>query len=241
MPLGDGLVALEAHLDTRTVADLIAKTARWVDPETFRLLPLWYPEYARGAPLYNANWTVRRQSRNAATSEIRDKVEGNSWANKALTKALGLASAERPNWSCCHIWGIDDPSFVRPNLVVQDHRFFSCVGNMLLLPSPLKAFTDLMPDIKAMLRKCAAALYDWQCDHPELASVAPSAFERADYPEAWQGAAEGRIPGIVSLNADIRRRAEERKAKIAKDISEAGEYYPRDRVMQALDYWRIQL
>ena len=68
------------------------------------------------------------------------KQEGNLGANKALTHALGLRSDDRPNWSCCHIWGVDDARYQSVNLVVQDHRFFSCVGNMVLLPTPLKAF-----------------------------------------------------------------------------------------------------
>ena len=36
---GDGLLELKKHLSVREVADMIAKTARWVDPDPFRLLP----------------------------------------------------------------------------------------------------------------------------------------------------------------------------------------------------------
>lgn len=39
--------------------------------------------------------------------------------------------------------------------MVQDHQFYSCVANMVLLPAPLKAFTDAMPEVKAMLRVCS--------------------------------------------------------------------------------------
>lgn len=37
---------------------------------------------------------------------------------------------------------MDDASFQFSNVVVMDRRLFSCVGNMVLLPTPLKAFTD---------------------------------------------------------------------------------------------------
>jgi len=50
----------------------------------------------------------------------------------------------------------------------MDRCFFSCVGNMVLLPTPLKAFTDAMPEVKNMMRICTRNLYGWQCDHPNL-------------------------------------------------------------------------
>lgn len=53
------------------------------------------------------------------------------------------------------MWGIDDPTFGSLNVVVQDARYYSCVVNMVLLPTPLKAFTDFMPEVKAMLRTCS--------------------------------------------------------------------------------------
>lgn len=239
--MGDGLALLKDHLDTATIADLIAKTARWVDPETFRLMPLWYPEYARGGALYNAGWTVRRQNRKRATDVVSDKVEGNSKANAALTSALGLAKTERPNWSCCHIWGIDDPTYSRANTIVQDHRYFSCLANMLLLPAPLKAFTDVMPEIKAMLRQCAADLYGWQCDHADLVGAVPAGFDPADYPQSWRAASSGQIPGIMKLSPKIQSRIVRRKAEIAHDLDHAGEFYPREAVRAALDHWKILL
>ena len=48
----DGLAALRAEISLREIASLIERTARWVAPETFKLLPVWYPEHARGQPFY---------------------------------------------------------------------------------------------------------------------------------------------------------------------------------------------
>jgi hypothetical protein len=40
------------------------------------------------------------------TGQIVHKRERNVHANQALTHALGLRADRRPNWSCCHIWGV---------------------------------------------------------------------------------------------------------------------------------------
>lgn len=237
----DGLLVLKRHINARSIAALIEQTARWVDPETFRLLPVWYPEFARRGALYNANWSVGRQNTNRQSGDITDKIEGNTQANKALCEAMGITLKDRPHWTCCHIWGVDDPSFVKANSVVQDHRFFSCVANMVLLPTPLKAFTDVMPEVKAMLRRCSGDLFGWSCDHPDLLPLAGDAFDSADYPESWRCAASGTVPGIVPINDKVRANARKRRVAITRDLQDAGEFYPRQKVRDALAYWNIVL
>lgn len=238
--LPDGLDALRAELNLGQMMRLIERTARWVDPATFQLLPVWYPEYARKSFFYKANWTEPQLNKGE------HKQEGNLGGNKALTHALGLRSDNRPNWSCCHIWGVDDARYQESNLVVQDRRFFSCVANMVLLPTPLKAFTDTVPEVKAMLRLCARALYGWHCDHESLI-VAVDKVERwgdwDDYPASWPRTHDEsrQPPGVVPLNANIRRDAERRLARIRHDLLNAGPHYPRDEVRSALAYWNIAL
>jgi len=239
-PLLDGLDELRAQMPLAEVMRLIEHTARWVDPATFRLLPLWYPEYARKQHFYKENWTKPQLNKGT------HKQEGNLGGNRALTLALGLRSAERPNWSCCHIWGVDDLSYQEANLVVQDRRFFSCIGNMVLLPTPLKAFTDAMQDVKTMLRICARALYGWHCDH-DCMVAALEMVERwndwAAYPSSWpRTPRDEKLPlGMVELTDEIRRDAQRRLARIKSDLDTAGEYYPRDKVREALAYWHIEV
>ena len=86
----DGLLVLKRRIDIRSIAALIERTARWVDPETFKLLPVWYPEFARRGALYNANWSIRRQNTNWQSGDVTDKIEGNTQANKALCEAMGI-------------------------------------------------------------------------------------------------------------------------------------------------------
>ncbi len=243
--LPEGTEALMAKLELSDVMRLIEGTARWVAPETFNLLPVWHPEHARRSLLYNCDWTEPRMNTNRKTDVAVHKSEGNTNANKALTHALGLRSSGRKNWSCCHIWGVDDPTYQEANIVVQDHRFFSCVANMVLLPTPLKAFTDIMPDVKAMLRICARNLYGWQCDHERMSPVNDALDDWQnwdDYPQSWPRKEGDTLPiGVMPINADIRNSALRRWQKIQEDIESSGPFYPREDVRKAFAYWDFDL
>ncbi|MEA1834080.1 hypothetical protein U8607_18480 [Methylobacterium durans] len=241
----DGLDALRQEIGVREIAALIERTARWVAPETFRLLPVWFPEHGRGHPFYKGNWSTPQTNTKRSTGVSSHKVEGNIYASQALTLALGLRKADRPNWSCCHIWGVDDPAFQKSNDVVKDRRFYSCVANMVLLPTPLKAFTDAMPEIKAMLRICSRNLYGWTCDHAGVAATVATldAWDAwDDYPASWPRSPVAGPPlGMVALTSDIERTAAARRAAIARDLSSAGPHYPRADVRAVLNYWRIEI
>lgn len=243
--ISDGLEALRAVVSLREIASFIERTARWVAPETFKLLPVWFPEHARRGLFYRRNWSDPQMNKSRATGHSVHKSEGNVHANKALTLALGLKHKLRPNWSCCHIWGIDDASYQLSNVVVMDHCFFSCVGNMVLLPTPLKAFTDNMPGVKTMMRICARNLYGWQCDHDNLLAKNAALDEWNDwesYPKSWPRAPHEKMPlGVVALSPEIRASATKRLAAIRRDLEYAGSYYPRDKVKAALAYWKIAL
>ncbi|MBU1376397.1 MAG: hypothetical protein KKE02_14375 [Alphaproteobacteria bacterium] len=225
------------------MASLIERTARWVAPETFQLLPVWYPAHARGRHFFKGNWSAPQMNMTRSSGTVIHKVEGNIYANNALTLAVGLRKQSRPNWSCCHLWGVDDPKFQKANAVVQDRRFYSCVANMVLLPTPLKAFTDSMFDIKAMLRVCARNLYRWECDHEEVVEsnlTLTDYFDWADYPESWPKEPGVKRPhGVIDLNPGIQKSARERLAQIRAELVSAGEHYPRDEVLAVLDYWGI--
>jgi hypothetical protein len=243
--LPDGLTALREVMELGEIMRLIEQTARWVDPATFRLLPVWYPEHSRGSLFYKSDWSKPQYNTNRQTGHREHKREGNIHANKALTNALGYASNDRPNWSCCHIWGLDDPTFQSANSIVQDARYFSCVANMVLLPTPLKAFTDAMPEVKAMLRICSRNLYGWHCDH-DGAREAVAVIERWSdwdaYPKSWPrefGATN--IPGVVAINDTIRRFARQRVQRIKRDLACAGNEYPRKSVGAVLGAWKIDL
>jgi hypothetical protein len=116
---------------------------------------------------------------------------------------------------------------------------------MVLLPTPLKAFTDTMQEVKAMLRICARHLYGWHCDHDGAASglaVVEGWADWSAYPESWPTAHQASTPkGIAKLDAGIRQSAARRLERIRSDLESAGAHYPRDEVRAALAYWKIAL
>lgn len=225
--------------DIPAVAELIGGTARWVHPDTFRALPVWAPHTARGMPLYDAQWKRRYTNTRKATGITLDKSEGNAAALQALVAALDVAPPRPKNWTVCHIWGYDDPSFAQQSGVVQDRRYFSCVANMVWLPTSLKGFTDTLPEIKAMLRVCAFHLYGWACEHESVAKQAHqvrSGRIPADYPVEWpSGGDSARLPpGTAPYTARLQRRIAKRKAKIKADLANATYlHYPKAEVEQS--------
>lgn len=126
---------------------------------------------------------------------------------------------------------------------MRDRRFYSCVANMVLLPTPLKAFTDTMPEVKAMLRICSRNLHGWTCDHDSLlATVATlDAWDAWEYyPASWpRSPGAGRPLGTVALTPEIERTAATRRSGTVRDPASAGPHYPREGVRAVLAYRRI--
>lgn len=153
------------------------------------------------------------------------------------------------NWTVCHIWGIDDPAFQRSNIIVCDPRYYSCVGNMVLLPTPLKALTDSVPEIKYMLRVCTYNLYGWMPSVPdapdvdEMVELVKSGAVPNDYPPSWPSKPNEKLPPGVMLHDEaigqaIRKRKREIKLKLE---STSFPNYPRAMVRKVLDFWHIDL
>jgi hypothetical protein len=216
-------------------------------PETFRALPVWAPHAARGRPLYDAGWTRRYTNTPEATGVTADKFEGNVTALKTLVAALGVASPKPKNWTVCHIWGYDDPSFAQRSNVVQDPRYFSCIANMVWLPTSLKGFTDTLPEIKAMLRVCSFHLYGWACEHSSVLSQAAkvrSGWTPDDYPKTWPSLTRpGALPpGTAPFTARVKQEIARRKQKIRADVANAAYlHYPKEQVLDVLKFWNVSL
>jgi hypothetical protein len=221
------------------IVELIAATAKWVHPDTFRALPVWYPENARARQLCNAGWSELRFTRTK-----QPKLEGNGIAGRALKAALDVPRNTN-NWTVCHIWGYDDPTFAKAGSIVRDPRFYSCVGNMVWLPTPLKGFTDSVTEIKTMLRICAYHLYDWTCEHEE--SLDAAKFIRRGkipngYPKVWPTRSRRILPpGTAPYSPAIERRIAKRKAKIKELLATRTRHFPREEVVSVLDFWKIKL
>lgn len=233
--------------DIPAVVELIERTTRWVHPLTFKALPVWAPQSARGRALYDASWSRQYTNTSRTTKITSPKFEGNIAASDALIAALGVGTPKPKNWTVCHIWGYDDPEFAQQGSVTRNPRYFSCVGNMVWLPTPLKGFTDALPEVKSILRVCAFHLYGWACEDP---SVAPEAkriregYVPAHYPNTWPSSLRpGLLPaGTAPFSARIEREIAKRKAVIKRDLANADFlHYPRDGVRDVLEFWKIKL
>lgn len=234
----DGLTEIREELPL--IMKMIARTARWVHPNTFKALPVWRPEAARKAPLYKKDWIA------PATNNGLQKYEGNVAAQNTLMNALGVVGRRPINWTTCHIWGYDDEKYGGKSNIVQDRRFFSCVGNMILLPTPLKGFTDTVPAIKRHLRVCAFHLYGWACEHESAsqeADLVRSGEIPDGYPSDWPTGTRKCLPaGTAPFTNLIRRRIADRKMQTARDLKAEGfQNYPRTEVENVLKFWKVDL
>lgn len=216
---------------------MVVKSARWVHPDTFKFLPVWYPAFYRTMPMFKADWATPQLNKNEP------KVEANERAQAALEYALGLGSSGgAKNWTTCHIWSAP----TEQNPLVKDRRFYTCVGNMVRLPSPIKGLTDHIPEIKAMLRTCAFHLYGWACDHdvalPEAQQICAGELP-SGYPDEWPTATRRCVPpGTAPFTSEIRRAAERRKADIRAELSNGAlREYPREEVRQVIAYWEAKV
>lgn len=235
----DGLVTLRDSLERSQVNifPLILNSSLWVSREAFDLLPLWYPEYKRKGDLYKSNWVDRLLNKGIP------KQETNVMAANALKSALGL-NDKYTDWSCCHVWGTD--GFEDTNLIIQDSRYYSCVGNMIYLPVPLKAFTDSMPEIKFGLRVLAFHLYGWSCEHPQaskdndliLQGKVPEFYPK-DYPHPLKRVLP---PNILLPTTKVINMIAKRKADIKSALqNEILLNYPREDVLKTLEFWKIKI
>jgi hypothetical protein len=243
--LPDGNHVVQDDIDT--IVSLIERNARWVHPEAFQKLKVSYPHVARGRPLYDAAWTNPYNNTRRATGETSQKFEGNVAAPKALIAALGVASPKPKNWTVCHIWGYDDPQFAGQSKVVQDPKYYSCVANMIWLPTSLKSFTDTLPQIKSMLRVCVFHLYQWACEHPSVGAEAAKirdGWVPPFYPESWPSPEHpNKLPnGVMPFTKYVEQKISRRRQALKAELEATNlPHYPKADVIGVLKFWEIEL
>ena len=243
IPDGNKEIAIEMPL----IVEIVARTARWVNPQTFRELPVWCPWTARGRPVYEKTWQRRSTNTRRDTGATSEKFEANIGAGKALVTALGVASPKPRNWTVCHIWGYDDEAFATQSRIVQNPRYYSCVANMVWLPTPLKGFTDAIPEIKFMLRTCAYHLYGWACEDEsvkqQVDAIRAGPIPRG-YPATWPSPDRPTLlpPGTAPFTSGVRDEIRKRKAKIRAMLIDGGvNHFPSEEVRDVLEFWKIDL
>jgi hypothetical protein len=241
----DGNVEIASEIPL--IVEIVARTARWVHPQTFSELPVWCPWTARGRPLYEKTWQRHSTNTRRDTGMTSEKFEANVEAGKALVAALGVTSPKPSNWTVCHIWGYDDEAFASQSSIVRNPRYYSCVGNMVWLPTPLKGFTDALTEIKGMLRTCAFHLYGWACEDEsvkEQAKAIRAGAVPSGYPGSWPSPDRPGLqpPGTAPFTSAIRDEIRRRKEKIRSILSDENlANFPREEVRQVLEFWKIDI
>lgn len=206
----DGLDALRSVLGLREVMSLIERTARWVDPKTFDRPPVWYRERARKVHFFKDNWSQPQMNKSRQTGNSIHKMESNTYANEALTLALGMRSSAvqlvvLPYLGC----GRRQVPAVEPRrggsqilLVRRQHGPAS---------HPSETFTDTMPEVKAMLRICTCNLCGWPCDHDSVLAGNSALDGWSDwdaYPQSWPRRPREKNPlGVVAFSPTIENAA----------------------------------
>src|SRR3954470_6480174 len=95
-----------------------------------------------------------------------------------------------------------------------------------------------------MLRICARNLYGWECDHDAMKPVNAELHRWSDwdsYPSSWPRTPDDqKVPlGLVELTPAIKRSARARLSAIQNDLKNAGQYFPRQEVIEVLAHWKI--
>ena len=129
-------------------------------------------EYSCGLPrrcIYGVSKSVNIRPRVRATGVTAEKFEGNVAALNSLVAALGVASPRPKNWTVCHIWSYDDPSFAQQSSVV---RLASPVGDRGLPPT-------WMPNQSGLWRPFEAGRHHkvWRSTRQASADGVPAASE----------------------------------------------------------------
>jgi hypothetical protein len=187
------------------------------------------------------------RNENAAAEQNKVVDEGNVAAGDALKSALGIARPKPRNWTVCHVWGYDDPDFKSEGAVVRDPPYFSCVANMVWLATPLKGFTDALPEIKSMLRTCVFHLYGWVCEHQSVipeADAIRSGLVPEGYPTTWPSPARPDLlpPGTAAFTPAVIQNIRRQKSLIRSRLADASlTHFPRDEVREVLAFWKIDL
>jgi hypothetical protein len=222
-----------------SVMDLIVRTSRWADPTVVRVLPVWYPAFYRGMPLYKADWKTPQ-----LLNGKEQRRESNERAHWTIHTAVG---GKKSNWTCCHIWGYSDPTFQVKGGPTYNPRYYTCLPNLVLLPTPVKTLTDSMPEVQQAPRVCSWYVFGWTpdpADAPE-AELVRSGWVPEHYPSAWPRKHGANTPtGLVQATPSILEKTRRRKAEIADELrrADAGELpnYPANRVRQVLLAWASQ-
>ena len=117
---------------------------------------------------------------------------------------------------------------------------------MVWLPTPLKGFTDAVPEIKKILRICAFHMYGWICEHPDAATEAAKIRNGPvsdEYPKSWPTPERKVLPlGTAPFSSDAAAAVKKRKCELKRMLSDTSlVHFPREEARSVLAFWKIDI
>lgn len=164
----DGNEVIEEALQSLGIdlSVLIARVTIWANPEVFNIL-----KQDNGLGVYYPN--VRRfkvgQGENKGQILNGIRLDDNAYANFAIKKSIGH-DRQASHFTTCHIW---------PG-TCYDHRYHTCVANMVLIPKSISGLSDHDQHTIQCLKYRSFELYRW---HP-IEEQPPTKPSR--YPAVWR-------------------------------------------------------
>ena len=146
----EGLMAAAKKLEINFIS-LVAETAIWSSPEVFIELKksnpngTWYPNRRRA-----------KKNEKKGTKQGNIVFDDNTHARNAIKKATGI-NEEIKDYTACHIW----------TKSCYDHRYHTCIANLILVPSPIASLTDHHHHVVECLKFRAFEIYGWYHEEKE--------------------------------------------------------------------------
>lgn len=141
---------------------LVVETSLWVSKDIFDFITensklrtpgVFYPYAVRkqGAELEG------KKPRWKETKNGRLFIDSNHKPQNALSYCLTgksfQAAFKDKNYACCHIYG---------NKYIHEWKYFTCIGNLIFLPSALQSLTDHDEDVMNCLSQIAYLRFGWK-------------------------------------------------------------------------------
>jgi hypothetical protein len=147
------------------LAVLVAETGLWAHPD-IHTQRLRKTDSAASYP------KIRRARGGETCGQILNgiRLDDNTYANRAIKRALGLHHSEIEGFEACHIWP----------LTCYDERYHTAIVNLVLLPRALAGLSDHDLEIQKSLQYRAYELYSW---YPEGVAIPQ---KPSFYPSNWR-------------------------------------------------------
>jgi hypothetical protein len=144
---------------------IIAETSIWVSPEVCEQL-----KQKTGDVVWSQK--VRRGHSDEKKGDLINgiRIDDNTYANRAIKKAVGIDRTKIKDYTTCHIW----------EGTCYDEHYHTAIPNLVLIPSAIAGLSDYFEEIINALKYRSYELYGW---YPKKESRPE---KPCNYPDNWK-------------------------------------------------------